>query len=107
MENIIPSIIQSLTLAAITAVGGAVLKIYNKASKEFLLLKDAERQDIKAEIVKTYEAAKQRGYITPLELDVTCGRYEKYKALDGNTYIDTLMERLKDFPIDGEQIPEH
>lgn len=107
MENIIPNLIQGLTLAAVTALGGAFIKYGKNILRDLETTKDAERQDIKAEIVKTYQAAKRAGSISPLELDVTCGRFEKYKALGGNTYVDTLMERLKEMPIEGEAIPEH
>lgn len=108
MEEILPGLLQGITLALITAVGGGLLKAFKALQGDFQTLKDSQRQQIKAQIVTTYERAVQVGSISPMELDTICRLFEAYKALGGNTYIEALVERLKDeMPIHGERIPEH
>lgn len=107
-SQIISGVLQGLTLAAVTAIGGALARFAKKWTSDYETLKDSQRQDQKAAIVEVYQRAVQRGHITPLELDATLRRFDAYKALGGNTYVETLVERLKnEMPIEGEGIPEH
>ena len=108
MEELLPSLLQGVTLALITALGGVLAKAFKGLQADFQTLKDSQRQQIKAQIVITYERAVQAGSITPMELDTTCRMFEAYKDLGGNTYVEALVERLKsEMPIMGERIPEH
>lgn len=106
MEDVLPGLVQGLTLAIVTAIGGGLLGLYRKLQKDFEALKDSQRQQIKAQIVGTYQHAVQVGSITPLELDTACRLFESYKTLGGNTYVAALVDRMRnEMPISGESIP--
>ncbi|MBO7673664.1 MAG: hypothetical protein J6S63_01485 [Atopobiaceae bacterium] len=106
LETVLPGLLQGLTLAVVTAIGGALIKLYRKMTDEYTVLKDSQRQQIKSDIVTKYQEVSDRGYITPMELDVMCRSYESYQALGGNTYIDALVKQAKNMPIKGTPIPD-
>lgn len=58
---------------------------------EHKLLMDNARNDNKSHIVAVYEKAKERGYITPMELETLNRLFDSYRNLGGNSYIEALM----------------
>lgn len=68
---------------------------------------DSQRTQIKWQIVDIYQQANAQKYITPLELDVVNKLFENYVELNGNTYVDAIVQKCnKTLPIQGEAIPE-
>ena len=83
-------------------------KCFTKLKNDFESLKKSQRQQIKAQLVSTYESCLRKGYITPMKLDTSLRLFESYVDLGGNTYIETLMNRLKtEMPIENEHIPDN
>lgn len=63
--------------------------------KDLKTVKNAQRSMLKGQIVREFEKAELKGYITTLRLETVERAYENYKALDGNSYIDDLMGKLR------------
>ena len=94
----LPSILSAGTLAICAWIATNVLG-------RFQALQDASRADLKADIVRLYEAAIARGYLTHFELDILTRKFEAYKKLGGNSYIAELVSRLMELPVMGEPLP--
>ena len=54
---------------------------------------------LRNDIVEVYELCKPKKQITKYQLDTVCLSYEEYKKLKGNSFVDKLMEEIKDFEI--------
>lgn len=92
--GILVAALPSLISAAGVAVLGVIAKLFTAFLKEHKLLMEAERNDLKSHIVAIYERAKERGYITPMELDTVNRLFDSYKALGGNSYIEAIMHDM-------------
>lgn len=66
-------------------------------------LKTSNRAIIKQKIVAIYRRAVREGKTTYLELENAERLFESYKELQGNSYIDDLMIRLRRFKGEGEK----
>lgn len=74
--------------------------------KQQKIFNDSQRTQLKAQIVDIYQQAKNRGYITPMELDIVNKLGENYFELRGNTYIGAVIKRCnEEIEIRGEGIP--
>ena len=63
------------------------------------LLLESDRNDIKQSIVKDYHYfVEKQGWIDDFSLDTILLRYNDYKMEGGNTYVDTLVNELKNLP---------
>lgn len=102
---ILTSILSGVSLAVITFLVTKINKLVKQFESEFSELKESQRNQIKAQIVSTYEAALARGYITHMELETTNRLAESYFKLGGNNYIHTVMKKLNNLPVKGEVIP--
>ena len=54
---------------------------------------------LRNDIVEIYELCKNKQEITKYQLQTACLSYEEYKKLKGNSFIDSIMEEIKDFTI--------
>lgn len=54
---------------------------------------------LRNDIVEIYELCKPKRQITKYQMETVCLSYEEYKKLKGNSFIDKLMEEIKDFDI--------
>lgn len=54
---------------------------------------------LRNDIVEIYEQCRPRKEITKYQLQTACLSYEEYKKLKGNSFIDTIMEEIKEFNI--------
>lgn len=99
----LPGIFSAVTVGLLSVI---TVRIKN-LTKQWDVLRESQRNQLKASIVSAYEHASERGYITPMELD-TCNRMtDSYFALGGNHYIHAVIKRLnEDVEIKGEPIPE-
>lgn len=102
---ILTSILSGISLAVITLFGRKVNKLARQIESDFNELKESQRNQIKDQIVSTFEYSEYRGYITHRKLDTTNRLADSYFALGGNNYIHGLMNRLNnEMPVKGEQI---
>lgn len=87
------------------AVGEMVAEL-RKFQSEHRLLMETERNDLKSHIVAIYERAKERGYITPMELETANRLFDSYRKLGGNSYIEVIMHDMNNnMEIVGMPIP--
>ena len=99
------SIISGLTLAVVSALAGYCKRSFAAQRKEFDALKESQRNQLKASIVRSYDEARERGYVTAAELDTMHRRAESYWALGGNSYIHAVMQHADTMEVRGE-LPE-
>lgn len=72
------------------------------------IFNDSQRTQIKASIVDIYQNAQASGYITPMELDIINKLFKSYADLNGNTYIEAIVNRCNcEIPIKGEALPNY
>ena len=57
------------------------------------------RCSLRNDIVEVYEICKATKTITKYQLETVCLSYEEYKKLKGNSFIDTIMDEIKEFEI--------
>lgn len=99
----LPAIISAVTLGLVSW----IVRKVSRLLKDFVTLKDSQRNQLKADIVEKYERAKERGYITPMELDTANRVADSYFALGGNHYVHAIIAHLNnDMEIKGESIPD-
>ena len=95
------SIISGLTLAVVTALAGYCKQSFAAQRREFAALKESQRNQLKASIVRTYDEARERGYITACELDTLNRRAESYWQLGGNSYVKAIMAHANSMDVRG------
>lgn len=102
--------IQSLpAVFSAVAVGlcGAIVARVRKLGDEWEILKESQRNQLKAAIVQAYERGYEREFITPMELDTVNRMADSYFALGGNHYIHAIIRKLnQEIEVKGEQIPD-
>lgn len=79
----------------------------NKMDERIIDLTISDMHDIKSWIVDQYQKFYiQQGWIDAFNADTIDRRYEDYKKEGGNSYIDTLIDRLHSLPMspDGTDI---
>ena len=99
----LPAIISAVTLGLVSWIVHKVSRLM----KDFVTLKDSQRNQLKADIVEKYERAKERGFITPMELDTANRVADSYFTLGGNHYVHAIIAHMNnDMEIKGESIPD-
>lgn len=79
---------------------------FQKYREEHAILMESQRNQLKSDIVKTYEQAKSRGdKMTYMELDTMNRSADSYFALGGNHYIHTIIAKANKMDLFGEVIP--
>ena len=74
-------------------------KVINSYQEQLDILIDSDRDDIKADIVKQYHYfVENRQWIDDFSLDTIERRYQHYKDEGGNSYIQGLMEKIRQLP---------
>lgn len=96
------SVISGLTLAVVTGLAAYVRKGFTQQRSEFDALKESQRNQLKASIVRTYDEARKQGFITAAELDTMHRRAESYWQLGGNSYIHAIMQHADTMDVRGE-----
>lgn len=100
------TVIGGLTLAVVTGLAGYLGRQLHDIRKEYSAVISAQRSQLKASIVRSYEEAVARGYITAMELDTLNKRADNYALLHGDTYIETIRAHANTLDIHGS-IPEY
>lgn len=97
LPAIISMVLGGAVVWAARKVAGAVGEMVSELRKfqaEHRLLMETERNDLKSHIVAIYERAKERGYVTPMELETANRLFDSYRKLGGNSYIEVIMHDL-------------
>ncbi len=109
LPAIISMVLGGAVVWAARRVAGAVGEMaaeLRKFQSEHRLLMETERNDLKSHIVAIYERAKERGYITPMELETANRLFDSYRKLGGNSYIEVIMHDMNNnMEIVGMPIP--
>ncbi len=109
LPAIISMVLGGAAVWAARKVAGAVGEMVSELRKfqaEHRLLMETERNDLKSHIVAIYERAKERGYITPMELETANRLFDSYRKLGGNSYIEVIMHDMNNnMEIVGMPIP--
>lgn len=121
--TVLTSVIGGVIIALLCWIGGKVtvqLTEFRKEHKELMEVKDkftnyssehkvlmeSQRNQLKSDIVKTYEQAKSRGdKITYMELDTMNREADSYFDLGGNHYIHAIVAKANKMELFGEVIP--
>lgn len=72
----------------------------NGMEEQLKILTDSDMHDIKSWIVEKHHHYKNLGWIDDFAMDTIEKRYLDYKKEGGNSYVDTLMEELRQLPKD-------
>ena len=91
------TVISGLTLAVMTGLAGYLGRQLHDIRKEYSAVISAQRSQLKASIVRSYEEAEARGFNK---------RADNYALLHGDTYIETIRAHANTMDIRGS-IPEH
>lgn len=95
------SVISGATLAVLMAFAGYCKRAFSDQHREFEALKESQRNQIKASIVRTYDEARKQGWISAAELDTMNRRAESYWQLGGNSYIKAVMAHANAMEVRG------
>lgn len=68
-------------------------------------LMESQRNQLKERINAIYQTAKHRGFITHLELEAFNRLGDSYFALEGNSYIHSIVKKANLLPVGDEEIP--
>lgn len=99
----LPTIISACCLGVMGWMARKILAII----REFAVLKQSQQDQLKAAIVTKYEEVQERGYITPMSLDIVNRMADSYFELGGNNYIHALMNHMNEgMQIKGVPIPK-
>lgn len=98
MQIVINTIISTLTG---TLIGYFVtrLKQHNKGESD---IKDSVRSMLRSDITDYYYRSVKRGFILRWEKENVLYLYGSYKNMDGNSYIDIIMEDIEELPVKNE-----
>ncbi|GHV50484.1 hypothetical protein FACS1894216_02770 [Synergistales bacterium] len=81
------------------------LKEGQGAIKEVLKVNGyATKKQIKYTLTRLHREASERDYVTRYELECAEDLYIEYKRLNGNTFVDRIMEEIRELPI---HVPVH
>ncbi len=104
---ILSSALSSLAVAAIAWLARRMSAEMGGLKADFEAIKESQRNQLKASIVRSFNEACERGFIYATELETLNRRYDSYKELEGNSYVRAIVERANNsMEIRGE-IPAH
>lgn len=95
------SVLSGATLAVLTALAAYMSRGFKAFRSEFDALKESQRNQLKASIVRSYDEARERGFITAAELDTLNRRAESYWKLDGNSYVKAIVTHANQMEVRG------
>lgn len=99
----IPTIVSTVSIGLMSWVAKKVCDFMADLS----VLKESQRNQLKAAIVAKYEEVTIRGWITPMSLDTVNKMADSYFALGGNHYIHALVSHMnEDMEVRGVPIPK-
>lgn len=85
---------------ALTLIGG-VLGVLAKAWREYKKIREAQKCQLRAEMLRTYYRNKGQKRIRQYEKQNFVYSYEAYKALKGNSFIDDVHDEVMSWEMDS------
>ena len=101
------TIMSGITLAAVTVFASFAARQFKRINLEYDALVCSQRNQLKASIVRSYEEAESKGFITAMELETLNRRADSYAVLHGNTYIEAIRAHANNMEIRGSIPPYH
>lgn len=68
----------------------------------FIFIKSIHRGtkcSLRNDILDIYDKCKPKKQITKYQLETVCLSFEEYKKLKGNSFVETIVEEMKEFEI--------
>ena len=87
---------------AVIALAAWVVKSLQKISNPLRDIKLATIISLRYSIVRAHREYTQDKQISRIALECVCAMYERYKALGGNGFVDTLIDEVKHLPVDHD-----
>lgn len=104
---VLSSALSSAAVAAIAWLARRMSREMGGLKADFEAVKQAQRNQLKASIVRSFNEASERGFIYATELETMNRRFDSYEELDGNSYVRAIVARANEgMEIRGE-IPAH
>lgn len=91
-----------------------IIPKFKSLMEQHAILMESQRNQLKAQIVEIYERAMSRKddpnwnhpwLISYMELDTLNRLADSYFALEGNHYIHSIVKRVNEMEVGGEEIP--
>ncbi len=99
LSELIKNIILGLSVPVILYIAQQMYKLFKKANIENKATTDGIKALLRHEIKSTYDEAYKQGFITSFDSKMVEDTYTSYKALKGNSYVDGLMCKIRNFDI--------
>lgn len=75
---------------------------FDEVDHKLNILSDSNRNGIKAWLVKTYYESLDEAYVDDFTKDLIEKRFDDYKKLGGNSYIEQLVNKMRSMPTKDE-----
>ncbi len=99
LSELIKNIILGLSVPAILFIAQQMYKLFKKTNAESKATTDGIKALLRHEIKSIYDEAYEQGFITAFNSKMVEDTYTSYKMLKGNSYIDQLMCKIREFDI--------
>lgn len=96
--SILEAIIKLLPLLTLI---GSIIAALVKICKEYKKIREAQKCQLRAEMLKTYYRNKDRKKIRQYEKQNFVYSYEAYKALRGNSFIDDVHDEVMSWEMES------
>lgn len=104
--GIAQSVLSACILGVMAFYGKRIVSSVRLLKTDLTALKDSNRNQLKASIVRTCNEALSQGWIYATELETLMKRFESYQALGGNSYVEALIEHVLQLEVRGD-VPAH
>lgn len=96
--SVLEAIIKLLPLLTLI---GSIIAALTKVCKEYRKIREAQKCQLRAEMLKTYYRNKDRKKIRQYEKQNFVYSYEAYKALRGNSFIDDVHDEVMSWEMES------
>lgn len=94
------NIILTSALSTITGtVIGILINMIRNYKKQNDDIRDSVKSILRSEITCIYYGIKARGYVLRWEKENILYLYNSYKKLNGNSYVETIIEEVQELPL--------
>lgn len=97
--NAIVLIIEFVGAGTVIALFKDFLKMRKEQSQELGLIKEGNKCQLRADILRIYYNSMERKYIRQYELENFITLYNAYKALGGNSFIDKIYKEVMELKV--------
>lgn len=96
--KVVLSLLGMLGIPTTFAIAGYIINNFKKYNKKINILMKAVQAQMRSNLLKEYYLAKERGYISPDDLDDWENQYQSYHALGKNGVLDRRRDELFSMP---------